>query len=432
MNLKIIIHRGTKQIGGSCVEVSCGGDRILLDLGLPLPQPGEASTRIDKVSVLELLHDGVLPTIAGVYRDSVPDVKAVILSHVHQDHTGLAGFVHPDIPVLATAGTWALTDSIVPFAPTQQVITNRRTLDKNKPMRLGCISVTAIPVDHSAPDAAALYIEGGGRRLLYTGDLRSHGKKGYLFDQMISRFHGKVDTLLIEGTTVGSPGHACKSESSLEADFLDVFRKQSGLTLIFCSGQNLDRIVVIFRSAKIAGKTMVIDLYTAFVLHKLGALSKRIPQFDWPEIRIIAWPYQEQALRKAGEGEFVAQTRERWTSTRAMKDQGSEHILLMRANRMMNSLESHLGTAARQSHVIWSMWDGYWNDDKYVRPFCERHGISPIRIHTSGHASWTDLQRLIVGINPTAIVPIHTIHAKVFDEHFENVRLPDDGETFLV
>jgi ribonuclease J len=430
--MQVIIHRGTQQIGGSCVEVSCGADRILLDLGLPLTLPGEPSPQINKMTFPDLLREGILPAIDGVYANSAPDVKAVVLTHVHQDHTGLIGYIHPEIPIFTTTGTWALMDSMVPFVQTRTVISNRQTLSKNKPVRLGEMTVEAIPVDHSAPDAAALYIKGNGRRLLYTGDLRAHGKKGYLFEELIRRFSGKVDTLLVEGTTVGNPGHACKSETELESDFLKVFRKQSGLAIIFCSGQNLDRIVAIFRAAKIANKTLVIDLYTAFVLHKLEVLSKSIPQFHWPEIKIIAWPYQESALVKAGESEFVAQTRHKWTSTRVMKDRGSEHVLLMRANRMMNSLERNLGAAARQAHVIWSMWEGYWNDDKYVRPFCERLGIKHIRIHTSGHASWADLQCLINGLKPTTVVPIHTTHAKVFKEHFENVLLPSDGEPFLV
>jgi ribonuclease J len=430
--MQVTIHRGTRQIGGSCVEVSCGTDRILLDLGLPLTLPGEPSPQINKMTFSELLREGILPDIAGLYANSSPTVKTVVLTHVHQDHTGLIGFIHREIPIFTTTGTWALMDSMVPFVQTRTVISNRQTLSKNKPVRLGEMTVEAIPVDHSAPDAAALYIKGNGRRLLYTGDLRAHGKKGYLFEELIKRFSGKVDTLLVEGTTVGNPGHACKSETELESDFLKVFRKQSGLAIIFCSGQNLDRIVAIFRAAKIANKTLVIDLYTAFVLHKLEVLSKSIPQFHWPQIRIIAWPYQESALVKAGETEFIAQTRHKWTSTRVMKDRGSEHVLLMRANRMMNSLERNLGAAARQAHVIWSMWEGYWDDDKYVRPFCERLGIKPVRIHTSGHASWADLQRLINGLKPTTVVPIHTTHAKVFKGHFENVRLPDDGESFQV
>ncbi|MEI7902963.1 MAG: MBL fold metallo-hydrolase [bacterium] len=428
--MNLTIHRGTKQIGGSCVEVRSGDDRILLDLGLPLTAPGDDGPKVAGRSVPDLVRDGPLPGIAGVYIGDSPGVRAVVLSHVHQDHTGLAGFVHPDIPVFATAGTWALVEALAPFVPDRASIANRQTLHKNRPRNFGELRVTAIPVDHSAPDAAAIYVEGGGRRLLYTGDLRAHGKKGYLYEDLMRSFAGKVDTLLVEGTTVGRPGHACQTEKELEAEFESLFRSQKSLTLVFCSGQNLDRIVIVYRAAKKTGMTIVIDLYTAYTLHKLGCLSKSVPQWHWQGIKVIAWPYQEQRLRKAGEGGFVEATRPNWTSRAAMKAKGKQNVLLMRSNRMMTSLEAGLGDAAKDVQVIWSMWDGYWKHDKYVRPFCERYGIEPVRVHTSGHASWDDLVRLIESLKPETVVPVHTENAHVFTRHFSNTLRPGDGEPF--
>ena len=430
--MQVTIHRGTKQIGGSCVEVRSGNDRILLDLGLPLAAPGEDGPQTKGRTVAELVRDGTLPGIAGVYAGGSPDVRAIVLSHVHQDHTGLAGFAHPDIPVFATEGTWALTDALAPFVPSRVPIVNRQTLHRKRPKNFGDLKVTAIPVDHSAPDAAALYVEGGGRRLLYTGDLRAHGKKGYLYEDLIKSYAGRIDTLLVEGTTVGRPGQSCRTEMELEADFESLFCGQKSLTLVFCSGQNLDRIVVIYRAAKKKGKTLVMDLYTAYTLHKLGCLSKSVPQWHWPGIKLIEWPYQEKRLRDAGHGDFVDATKagRSWTSRSAMKAMGRGTVLLMRSNRMMTSLEAGLGDMANAVQVVWSMWDGYWATDKHVRPFCERHGIEPVRIHTSGHASWDDLKRLIEGLKPEAVVPIHTEYAHIFNSHFPNVLRPRDGESF--
>jgi len=430
--MQVTIHRGTRQIGGSCIEIASGGDRILLDLGQPLAIPGEDGPTVYGRPVAELIREGVLPDVAGVYRNDIPGLRAVVLSHAHQDHTGLAGFVHSDIPVLATTGTWALADAIAPFVPNRDNIFNRQVLHRGRPRRFGSLRITAVPVDHSAPDAAALYVEGGDRNLLYTGDLRAHGKKGYLFDDLICRYAGKVHTLLVEGTTVGRPGHDCTTESDIGAEFENRFRHQKGLSLVFCSGQNLDRIVVIFRAAKKTGKTLVIDLYTAYTLHKLAYLSANIPQWNWPGIKIIAWPYQERSLRKAQQGGFVdvTKTAKKWTSIAVLKDQGDRHVLLMRANRMMNSLESKLGEKTKDVDVIWSMWDGYRKHDRHVGPFCERHGVNSTYIHTSGHAPWPDLIRLIKGLQPEVIVPVHTERAQVFAEHFENVFLPRDGEPF--
>jgi len=107
----LTIHRGSKQIGGSCVELrSDRGARILLDVGMPLTQsdgsdwPRGTMTR----PVQELRREGVLPDIDGLYEDSIPEFSALILSHAHLDHYGLAHYVHPDVPVYGSRGTIAM------------------------------------------------------------------------------------------------------------------------------------------------------------------------------------------------------------------------------------------------------------------------------------------------------------------------------------
>ncbi len=430
--MNVIIHRGTRQIGGSCVEVRSGGDRILLDLGLPLTAPGKEGPPVFGQPVRALLTSGVLPHVDGLYESDRSEVRAVAISHVHQDHMGLAQYAHPDIPVYATVGAWALTDSLSPFLPARAPIANRHTLPMNKPQRFGALTVTAIPVDHSAPDAAALLVEGDGKRLLYTGDLRAHGRKGYMFGDLIHDLSGTIDTLLIEGTTIGRPDQEPASELLLEPEFMRLYFQQPHMSLVFCSAQNLDRLVTIYRAVKQTHKTMVIDLYTAFTLHKLTCLSDRLPQWHWPEIQIAPWMYQQQRLADAGHGEFVEATRPKWTNMRKMKARGKDIVLLMRSNRKMANIETALGDESRLVQVLWSMWDGYWADDQHVRPFCEKYGINRTYVHTSGHASWSDLKRLIEGLKPVTVVPIHTEHAGVFAQNFNNVILPSDGESVLV
>lgn len=431
--MKIIVHRGTQQIGGSCVEVQSGSARILLDLGLPLPS-GEDDRIAGGQAIGDVLASGVLPPIDGVYADSVPEVLAVILSHVHQDHLGLGEYVHPNIPVYATEGTWALYEALMPFLPQSGSIACRCTLARRRPLTFGSLKVTALPVDHSAPDAVALLVEGDGKRILYSGDLRAHGRKSYLYDRLIDDLAGTLDLLMLEGTTIGRPAGELATEESLEGDLQQLLQQQEHFALIFCSAQNLDRLVTIYRAVKRTRKIMVIDLYTAFTLHKLLCVSDHLPQWDWPEVRVVPWGYQQQRLIDAGQSDFVEATkRERkWIGWERMKAQKRDVVLLMRSNRKVDELESQLGDDVGKVQVIWSMWDGYWAQDQHVRPLCERYGIERTYLHTSGHASWDDLQRLVHGLQPGLIVPIHTEHADCFANHFSNVRLLKDGESLTV
>jgi ribonuclease J len=73
--MKILIHRGSHEIGGTCIQLATEKSTILLDLGQPL---SENSRHLD-VAALR------------------PD--AVLISHPHQDHYGLIDALFPDIPV---------------------------------------------------------------------------------------------------------------------------------------------------------------------------------------------------------------------------------------------------------------------------------------------------------------------------------------------
>ena len=74
--MRVCIHRGSKQIGGSCVELEESGQRILLDLGLPLD--AQSST------------PQLLPALRGL-DGSDPSLLGILISHPHLDH--IAGMV---------------------------------------------------------------------------------------------------------------------------------------------------------------------------------------------------------------------------------------------------------------------------------------------------------------------------------------------------
>lgn len=429
--MKVTVHRGTKQIGGTCIEVQSGSDRVLLDLGLPLPT-GRDDPPVKGRSVAELVAAGVLPRIPGVYADDTPRVRAVLMTHAHMDHFGLAPYVHPSIPVYATQGTWAAQRVLQVFTPAQPLPATQHVLSATQPVPLGKLTVEAVAVDHSACDAVALSVEADGKRILYTGDLRAHGRKGRLFDALIDRSAGHVDVLLVEGTTIGRGDGAMLSESDLEASFVERFRAQTNFSVIFCSSLNLDRLVTIYRAVKRTGKMMVIDLYTAYALQEHLCVSTHFPQWSWDQVWVVGWRYQQDLLKKAGKGSFLDAVRPKLTGWKGMKMRKAEVVLLMRTNSRVLSLERNLGDEIRDVKFIWSMWEGYWNDDRYVRPLCERHGIQPEFLHTSGHASWSDLRRLVKRIRPGAIIPVHTEHAYRYADEFDNVAVLADGQAVEV
>jgi len=81
---------------------------------------------------------------------------------------------------------------------------------------------------------------------------------------------------------------------------------------------------------------------------------------------------------------------------------------------------------------IYSMWQGYRASD-YQQAFeswLGENGFRSLYLHTSGHATVSDIKRLIDGLNPQKIVPIHTMMPDAFLEYSDNVALKKDGEIF--
>lgn len=67
---------------------------------------------------------------------------------------------------------------------------------------------------------------------------------------------------------------------------------------------------------------------------------------------------------------------------------------------------------------IYSLWSGY-RDSKYQQNFekyLEDAGFMLEMLHTSGHAAIVDIRRVINGLNPHKIIPIHTMHPDAFLE----------------
>ena len=51
--MKLQVHRGTRQIGGTSIELESAGSRVLLDFGLPLDSPDVASAALPTVPGLQ-------------------------------------------------------------------------------------------------------------------------------------------------------------------------------------------------------------------------------------------------------------------------------------------------------------------------------------------------------------------------------------------
>lgn len=430
--VKLIIHRGSKEIGGSCVELVSRGARIILDLGMPLVnekrEPFDSKILKGK-AIPELINGHILPAVGGLYEGEERGIDAILLSHSHQDHYGFLRYINPEIPIYMSPGVKTLIGISDLFIPIKANLRNVLTFEMWHPFTISDLTITPYLVDHSGFDAAAFVIEGDGKKVFYSGDIRSHGRKRTLFEKLLSAPPEGIDCLLLEGSMLGRENGQYLSESAVEEKLASIFKEKENIAFVFCSSQNIDRLVSIYRAVKRSGTLLVIDLYTAYILDRLSVHSKHLPQFDWDEIRVKFFWHHANVLAGSNQKELLYKYNKAKIKIKEIDKNKKNVVMLMRDNSIFGACLRNL-TDLEGALAIYSMWDGYVTD-KFMDVLA-KHGIRYEYVHTSGHAVVNDLQRLANAINPKYVIPIHTFYPQDYPSLFRNVHLVEDDEEISI
>lgn len=413
--LSACIHRGSREIGGSCVELAADGERLVLDLGLPLDAQAE---------------DASLPTIEGLTTGKGP--LALILSHGHPDHYGLVGTADASVPVYLGEAAHRILREASFFTPGEYDVTPAGFLMDGEPIRLGPFTATPLLVDHSAYDAYAVLIEAGGRRLLYSGDFRTHGRKHQAMERLIANPPEGIDALLLEGTHVRSnsederPG---MTEADVETELVALAEATEGMLLVAYSAQNVDRLVSVYRAARRSGRELVIDLYTAAIAEATG--RDTIPKAGWNGVHVFVPQAQRVKVKRTGAFERVDAVRACRVFPEDLAAMAGQAVMTFRAS-MARDLES--AGCLSGARAVWSMWPGYLENEsgKRLQGWLAASGIPLVLVHASGHATVSALRRLAEAVSADAVIPIHTAAPERFEELFENVTPRADGEWWSV
>lgn len=410
MSVNLTIHRSAHEIGGNCIELATdNGERLILDAGRPLDAPEGASANL-------------LPATLDVARP----VSGVLFSHPHQDHYGLLDELPDAWPLhcgKASEGLIRLTSGIFGKAPRQPFF----NWESGKAFDRGPFRITPYLTDHSAFDAYMLVIEVAGTRIMYSGDFRLHGRKSALVERLMQQPPSSVDTLIMEGTNLGSD-KPCISEAELEDRFCDLFSATSGRVFAAWSAQNIDRTVTLYRACKRSGRTLVIDLYTAEVLQMLGEFA-RLPQPGWPSLKVVITSAFARMYRNTGRGEFVDRMAKVGLSAARLSDTPSKWVIMTRPS-LIKDFEKNGVVPGPEDAWTWSMWRGYLSgtEGSKVQAWFDKGRSAATHIHTSGHASPADLRRFAQSINPKLLIPIHGVAWDDDPTGFTNILRLADGQ----
>ena len=409
--MKVTIHKGSHEIGGTCIQLSSGKTSILLDAGLPL---SAASQPVDLSRL---------------------SVDALLVSHPHQDHFGLMASLPSGTPVYIGKLARSLIDATRVFLGEERFALDFHEFSAWQPFTIGAFTITPYLVDHSATDAYAFLIEAEGKRLFYSGDLRSHGRKGILFENLVKRPIRDIDLLFLEGTMLHRNNDLFPDETAVENLIFQTIRQQKNISFLLSSSQNIDRIVSAYRACKRSGKLLVIDIYTAWVLEQLRQITQNTPAMDWTEIRVFASHRQDERLK--ANPEYFGDFRKRLYLHRVKRDElhaTPESFLYFGKMSSFHLIDEFKNDDA-PVNVIYSQWLGYLDGNHadyfgsdQIAAYRSDPAVNFVYAHTSGHAPVADLQRLAEALKPKMLVPIHSEHGEEFSQHFANVVTYNDGE----
>jgi ribonuclease J len=432
--MQITIYRGTHEIGGTLIELKSGTSRILIDAGYPLflsKKPIEKE--ISQYHYSKLLELGVLPDIQGLYEWDIPEFDAVIISHAHIDHYGLLHYIHPTIPIYLSKGTQRIIEISSIFVNSSQPSVESKEFAMYKPFQIGTFRIMPFLMDHSAFDSAAFEISDNEKTVIYTGDFRGHGRKAICFERFINKAKKGADVLLTEGTMLGRQDEEVMTEQELEDRLVKKIENIRGPVLFQSSSQNIDRLVSYYRAATRLNRTFVIDVYTANVLYELRQLDNNqlpYPSTDYPNIKVF-YPYRltQKIFNKIGE-KYAKRFSQFYISKDQLKVEQSNIVMAVRPS-MRTDIEI---TGIKNGIFIYSLWGGYRNSDyqKEFEEYLKHSGFDVYDLHTSGHATVSDIQRVITELEPKQIIPIHTMAPDLFNSFTDRVTLKEDGKCFNI
>ncbi|QDS88768.1 Beta-lactamase superfamily domain protein [Rosistilla ulvae] len=432
--MQLTIYRGSKEVGGNCIEVQSGTTRIILDVGMPLfDEQGQAHDgfSLGRMTSAELKANGIIPKVPGLFSgDSSPD--AILLSHAHLDHVGLLRHTTPSIPVYASKGTSKMMLAGSVYANQQELPRDRsREIKPKQAVVIGDMVVTAFPVDHSIHGCLAFLIEADGKRILYTGDLRLHGRRQGEHTQIIQKFNGiKLDAIIVEGTHFGFDNGSEATEGELEAEIIEQVKAAPSLVLASFSPQNIDRLRSFIRAAREAGRTFVADAYTAFVLHLISFDAKLNNPLKTRSGRVYFPDSLKEKINQRGTNRANEISRDTEITMPEIMESPEKYVMVFRPSM----LGDFNGRIPSKTLCLYSTWHGYsqrpyWQEVK--KSLNEVQG-KVIHVHTSGHALSSDLVKFTRAINAKTIIPIHSFEPEAFKDHFDNVTISTDGQTIQI
>ncbi|HZG34434.1 MAG TPA: ribonuclease J [Gaiellaceae bacterium] len=413
MTLRIIPLGGLGEVGKNMCVYEHGEDVIVVDAGLAFP-------RDEHLGV-----DLVLPDISYLRERRV---RAVVLTHGHEDHVGGLPYLLRQVDcdeVIATRLTLGLVKSKLDEHGLASATTLRET-EPGKVIEIGAFRLDFVRVAHSIPDAVAVVLDTPSGRVVHTGDWKlDHtpvdGQKTDV-GRLATLGNEGVDLLFGDSTNAERPGMT-GSERLVGEAFQQLIPVRTGRILIASFASNVHRLqqaidVAIRSNRKVAivGRSMRKNLNIARSLGYMNvpdeALVKPQAAMELPRDRVLI-------VCTGSQGEpMSALTRIAYGDHPTVGVERGDTVLLSARPVPGNELRVHdsINRLAQLGAEVL------------------HEEIAPV--HVSGHGNSEELRTMLALVRPRCVMPAHgeyrmlAAHAQLARDAgvpAQNIVLADNG-----
>jgi len=409
---------GVGEIGKNMYVIQYNNDIVVVDSGLKFPEE-------DMLGI-----DIVIPDISYL-TDNRDKVRAIVITHGHEDHIGGLPYVlkHLNVPVYATKLTLGLIEGKLKEAGLLGE-TKRILINADSEVQLGSIRTTFFKTNHSIPDSVGVCLETPEGTIVHTGDFKfDHTPVNNQFAdlQRIAEIGKRgVLALLSDSTNAERPGFT-PSESVVGNNLEDIFRKSSQRVVVATFASNVHRIQQII-DASIATRRKIAVVGRSMV--NVVGIASELGYLNIPEGMIIE---PEEVNKLAADRVVILCT-------------GSQGEPMSALTRMARSTHRKVDILPGDTVIIAATpipgnerYVGRTVDELYRLGANVIYGSGSVSgVHVSGHGSQEELKLMLNLVKPKYFIPIHgeyrmlRQHAKLGEDigiEKENIFIIDNGDT---
>jgi len=381
--LRIVALGGLGEVGRNMTVIEHAGRLLVVDCGVLFPEDHHPGV------------DLILPDFEYI-KDRLDDIEAIVLTHGHEDHIGAVPYLlrlKPDIPLIGSTLTLAMIEAKLKEHRIKPYVL---TVTEGRREKLGAFDCEFVAVNHSIPDALAVFVRTSAGTILHTGDFKMDQTPldGRITDlRAFARFGEEgVDLFMTDSTNAEVPGFTT-SERDIAPAIETVFRGARRRVIVACFSSHVHRVQQVLdaahangRKVAMVGRSMLRNMGIAEDLGYLkvppGVLVDLKKLTDYPDDKIVL-------ICTGSQGEPMAALSR--MANRDHKIEVGEGDTVLLASSLIPGNEN----------AVYRIINGL------MRLGADVVHKGNAKVHVSGHASAGELLYCYNIVKPANVMPVH-------------------------